>query len=98
STGLQNRGLGVRAPPLLPPRARSPTSGQQVDWYMAKVTPAQFVRQVRQEVGKVTWPSRKETGVSTLMVFVMVVLAALFFLVVDQIFAMLVRVILQLGG
>lgn len=65
---------------------------------MAKVTPGQFVRQVRQEVSKVTWPSRKETGISTLMVFVMVVLASIFFLVVDQVFAMLVRVVFGLGG
>ena len=52
---------------------------------MAKTTPAQFVRQVRQETSKVTWPSRKETGVATMMVFVMVTLMALFFLVVDQV-------------
>ena len=51
---------------------------------MAKTTPAQFVRQVRQETSKVTWPTRKETGVATMMVFVMVTLMALFFLVVDQ--------------
>jgi preprotein translocase subunit SecE len=65
---------------------------------MAKVSPGQFVRQVRQEVGKVTWPSRKETGISTLMVFMMVALASVFFLFVDQIFAMLVRFIFGLGG
>lgn len=65
---------------------------------MAKVSPGQFVRQVRQEVGKVTWPSRKETGISTVMVFVMVALASVFFLLVDQIFAMLVRFIFGLGG
>ena len=52
---------------------------------MAKTTPAQFVRQVRQETSKVTWPTRKETGVATMMVFVMVTLMALFFLVVDQV-------------
>ena len=48
-----------------------------------RTTPAQFFRQVRQEVSKVTWPSRKETMITTAMVFVMVVLASLFFLAVD---------------
>jgi len=65
---------------------------------MAKINPGQFVRQVRQEVGKVTWPSRRETTVSTLMVFVMVVLAATFFLIVDEIFALGIKFILGLGG
>jgi preprotein translocase subunit SecE len=50
-----------------------------------RTTPAQFIRQVRQEVSKVTWPSRKETTITTAMVFVMVVLASLFFLAVDWI-------------
>ena len=65
---------------------------------MAKTTPAQFVRQVRQEVAKVTWPSRKETIVTTASVFVMVILAALFFFVVDEIISVAVRAILGLGG
>ncbi|MDF2765417.1 MAG: secE [Rhodospirillales bacterium] len=50
-----------------------------------RTTPAQFFRQVRQEVSKVTWPTRKETMITTAMVFVMVVLASLFFLAVDWI-------------
>lgn len=52
---------------------------------MAKTTPAKFVRQVRQETSKVTWPTRKETGVATAMVFVMVTVMSLFFLMVDSI-------------
>ena len=51
---------------------------------MAKVSPGQFIREVRQEVSKVTWPTRKETTVTTIMVFIFVFLAALFFFVVDQ--------------
>jgi preprotein translocase subunit SecE len=51
---------------------------------MEKTTPVEFLRQVRQEVGRVTWPSRKETVTTTAMVFVMVFLAAMFFFVVDQ--------------
>ena len=65
---------------------------------MAKVNPGQFIREVRQEVSKVTWPTRKETMVTTGMVFVMVFLAAIFFLIVDQILAFGVRQILGLGG
>ncbi|MEL0108307.1 MAG: preprotein translocase subunit SecE [Rhodospirillales bacterium] len=52
---------------------------------MAKVNIAQFVKEVRQEGSKVTWPTRKETAVSTVMVLIMVVVSALFFFVVDKI-------------
>ncbi|MBL6598187.1 MAG: preprotein translocase subunit SecE [Alphaproteobacteria bacterium] len=65
---------------------------------MAKVSPAQFVRQVRQEVTKVSWSSRKETGIGTLMVFIMVFLAAIFFFLVDLALSWGVQKILGLGG
>ncbi len=65
---------------------------------MAKTSPAEFMREVRREVSKVTWPTRKETTVSTAMVFVMVTLAALFFLLVDQIISFGIRLILGIGG
>ena len=52
---------------------------------MSKITPMQFYQQVRQEVSKVTWPSRKETTVTSAMVFVMVIVVSLFFLLVDYI-------------
>jgi len=65
---------------------------------MAKTTPGEFIRQVRQETSKVTWPSRKELGVSVVMVFIMVFIASMFFLLVDQIWASTVRLILGLGG
>jgi preprotein translocase subunit SecE len=65
---------------------------------MAKTSPAEFIRQVRQEVSKVTWPTRKETGITTLMVFIFVAIMAVFFLVVDQIAAFLVRLVLGIGG
>ncbi len=65
---------------------------------MAKSSPAQFIRQVRQEVSKVTWPSRKETGITTVMVFIMVAVASIFLMTVDMIFAELVQLVLQVGG
>ena len=65
---------------------------------MAEITPSLFYRQVRQEVAKVTWPNRKETGVSTLMVFIMVFAASIFFLLIDQLFAWLVKMLFGLGA
>jgi preprotein translocase subunit SecE len=56
------------------------------------------MREVRQEVLKVTWPTRKETSITTAMVFVMVFLAAIFFFVADQILHYIVRWVLGLGG
>lgn len=63
-----------------------------------KTSPAAFVRQVRQEVGKVTWPSRKETTVSTIMVLIMVSIASVFFLATDTVIALAVKAILGIGG
>ena len=65
---------------------------------MAKVSPAQFIREVRQELAKVTWPTRKETVGTTLSVLAMSALAALFFFVVDQVIAFGVQLILGLGA
>ncbi len=55
------------------------------------INPARFLREVRSEVAKVTWPSRRETLVTTGLVFAMVALAAVFFLVVDQVVGIGVR-------
>ncbi|MBO6522139.1 MAG: preprotein translocase subunit SecE [Rhodospirillales bacterium] len=65
---------------------------------MAKSNPAQFVREVRQEASKVTWPTRKETGISTAMVFVFCIIAAIFFLLVDQVLQLGVTYLFGLGG
>lgn len=65
---------------------------------MAKTSPADFVREVRREVTKVTWPSRKETVVSTWMVFLMVIFASIFFMAVDQLIGFVVRLVLGIGG
>lgn len=58
----------------------------------------EFLREIRQELTKVTWPTRKETAITTGMVFVMVFLLSIFFLGVDQIIALAVQSILGLGG
>ena len=65
---------------------------------MAKTSAAEFIQQVRQEVSRVTWPSRKETMVTTAMVFLMVFIAATFFFVIDQLFSWGVRVVFGFGG
>jgi len=65
---------------------------------MVKASPAELVRQVRQETSKVTWPSRKETGLTTAMVFVMATIAAIFFLLADKVITFGVELILGLGG
>ncbi len=59
--------------------------------------PIKFGREVRQELKKVTWPSRKETSVTTVMVLVMVFVAAIFFLLVDQVVAKFIKVLLGWG-
>lgn len=65
---------------------------------MAKTSPVEFVREVKRETSKVTWPTRKETGVTTIMVFVLVAIMAIFFLLVDQALSFGVRTLLGLGG
>ncbi len=58
--------------------------------------PAQFVNEVRAEASKVVWPTRKEAGLTTVMVFVMATLVAIFFFFIDQILAWGIDVILNL--
>ena len=64
---------------------------------MAKLNPFKFMQEVRTEVNKVTWPSRKETGITTAMVFIFAALAAVFFLVADQFIRMAVTLVLGIG-
>ena len=65
---------------------------------MKKSNPAQFVREIRQETSKVTWPSRKEASISTVMVFVMVIVSSLFFLLIDWGLQFGIKQILGIGG
>ncbi len=61
------------------------------------ISPAKFVREVRAEVSKVTWPSRKETMVTTGLVFALSAIAAVFFFVADQVFGIAVRALFGAG-
>ena len=65
---------------------------------MAKTSPAQFVRQVRQEINRISWATRRETGTATITVFVMATIAAIFFLFVDLVLSNIVQFVLGFGG
>jgi preprotein translocase subunit SecE len=65
---------------------------------MAKVDPFKFLQEVRAETQKVTWPTRRETGITTVMVFIMVALDSVFFLIADQVIRFLVTLVLGVGG
>jgi preprotein translocase subunit SecE len=64
---------------------------------MAKISPFKFLQEVRAEGEKVTWPTRKETTVTTIMVFVMVAVASVFFLLADQVMRIAVSYVLGIG-
>ena len=65
---------------------------------MAKTSPAKFIQEVRTETAKVTWPNRRETTITTVMVMIFAVLAAIFFLVADQIIRVVVTFVLGIGS
>ncbi len=64
---------------------------------MARTNPFEFMQQVRTEVAKVTWPTRRETVITTVMVLLMSIAAALFFLAADYVLSTLVTFVLGLG-
>ena len=61
-------------------------------------SPFKFLQEVRSETAKVTWPTRRETTITTIMVFVMVAIASVFFLVADQFIRLLVTTVLGLAS
>ena len=65
---------------------------------MAKVSPGEFIRQVRAETSKVYWPTRKETVATAIMVLIMSVLLSIFFFGVDAAFSTMVKYLLSLLG
>ena len=64
---------------------------------MARTSPFKFLQEVRAETNKVTWPSRRETMITTAMVFVMAAVMSIFFLVADQVIRLLVTTVLGIG-
>jgi preprotein translocase subunit SecE len=64
---------------------------------MAKNSPGEFIRQVRTEIGKVVWPSRQETVQTAIMVLILTIILAIFFLGVDAVFAAIVKGLLALA-
>jgi preprotein translocase subunit SecE len=64
---------------------------------MARYNPIEFINEVRHEVSKVTWPTVREVWITTVLVGIMVTMAALFFLFADQILGFLVKTLLGLG-
>ena len=65
---------------------------------MARTNPAQFIQQVRAEASKVVWPTRRETMLTTVMVFIMATIAAIFFFIIDQIIGLGIDQILRIGS
>ena len=59
-------------------------------------SPFKFAQEVRSETNKVTWPSRRETVITTIMVFVMVGLASIFFFFADQLIRLVVTTVLRI--
>jgi preprotein translocase subunit SecE len=64
---------------------------------MAKFNPGQFIQDVRSETAKVTWPTRRETLITTAMVFVFAIIAAIFFTIADQIIRFALSFVLGIG-
>ena len=65
---------------------------------MAKTNPAQFVRQVRQEINRITWATKRETIYASISVLVMAIIASLFFLLVDLLLSNIVEFLLDFGS
>jgi len=64
---------------------------------MAKTNPFQFLQQVRSETSKVTWPSRRETVTTAVMVFIFAIAASIFFMISDLVLKQAVGLLLGLG-
>ena len=64
---------------------------------MAKFSPFKFLQEVRDETDKVTWPTRRETAITTAMVFVMVAVSSVFFLLADQVIRLLITSLLSIA-
>ena len=65
---------------------------------MAKFSPFKFLQEVRSETDKVTWPTRRETTITTIMVFVMVAVSSVVFLVADQLIRVFITYLLSVAA
>ncbi|MFZ4761589.1 MAG: preprotein translocase subunit SecE [Alphaproteobacteria bacterium] len=65
---------------------------------MSKVSPVEFSQQVRREIKRISWPTRREAMMTTVMVFVMVTVMSIFLFLADQVIAWLIRLMLGLVG
>ena len=83
-------GTGVVTPPVSTRASARPSEPKK------KVPPGQFINEVRAEGRKITWPSRRETWITSVMVFIMVVIAAIFFAIVDGTLSFLLQQALRL--
>ena len=63
-----------------------------------RTSPALFVRQVRQELQKVTWPQRRDTLISSLIVILLIFLFSIFFLLSDQVWSFSIKKIIEIGS
>ena len=93
-TAIKSRAAKTAAAmaPAAPASAKAPAAPKK------RVTPAQFVREVRSEARKITWTSRKETWITSVMVFIMVLIASIFFWIVDTGLGFAFRYIIALGS
>ena len=74
------------------------SSGEKNEINMATTNPFQFIQQVRSEVSKITWPTRREVLLTTIMVFVMSAIAALIFALVDLLIRSGIQSVLNIFG
>ena len=89
---------GSLADPILTGWAARPYLKSTTEVIMAKPSPFKFFQDVRTEADKVTWPTRRETFITTIMVFVMVAATSIFFTVADQIIRVVITYILGVAG
>jgi preprotein translocase subunit SecE len=79
------------------PIRRAKGLGPDFPWKTIMANPFEFIQQVRAEASKVIWPTRRETLITTAMVLLMVVLASLFFVTVDEALRLFVGFVLGIG-
>ncbi|UDF02476.1 preprotein translocase subunit SecE [Asticcacaulis sp. AND118] len=79
------------------PVAAAKAAGSEAVTPKKRTSPAKFIQEVRQEARKITWTSRKETWITTVMVFIMVVVACVFFYVVDGGLGFAVNSLINIG-